>query len=111
VRLRIVGEEEDDAPVRLHGDDPAHHDVVHGEGPANAQPMRVRGRVKWNLIVSKSCGYCRPVSCGPMPAQWLARADVANNFTLMMVVALVALPLIFLLRRARAQPGETAILE
>jgi DHA2 family multidrug resistance protein len=35
----------------------------------------------------------------------------ANDFKLMMVVALIALPLIFLLKRARAQPGETAILE
>ena len=35
----------------------------------------------------------------------------ANDFKLMMVVALVALPLIFLLKRAKAQPGETAILE
>ncbi len=35
----------------------------------------------------------------------------ANDFKLMMIVALVALPLIFLLRRAKAQPGEAAILE
>jgi len=35
----------------------------------------------------------------------------ADDFKLMMIVALVALPLIFLLRRARAQHGETAILE
>lgn len=32
-------------------------------------------------------------------------------FKLMMIVALVALPLIFLLKRAKAQPGEAAILE
>jgi MFS transporter, DHA2 family, multidrug resistance protein len=35
----------------------------------------------------------------------------ANDFKLMMVVALTALPLIFLLKRATAQPGEAAILE
>jgi DHA2 family multidrug resistance protein len=35
----------------------------------------------------------------------------ANDFKLMMVVALIALPLIFLLRRAQAKPGETAIVE
>ena len=35
----------------------------------------------------------------------------ADDFKLMMLVALVALPLIFLLRRAKAHPGETAILE
>ena len=35
----------------------------------------------------------------------------ANDFKLMMIVALVALPLIFLLRRAKAQPGEAAVLE
>jgi MFS transporter, DHA2 family, multidrug resistance protein len=35
----------------------------------------------------------------------------ANDFKLMMVVALVALPLIFLLKRAKAHPGEAAILE
>jgi DHA2 family multidrug resistance protein len=35
----------------------------------------------------------------------------ANDFKLMMVVALVALPLIFLLKRAQAQPGATAVLE
>ena len=35
----------------------------------------------------------------------------ANDFKLMMIVALVALPLIFLLKRAKAQPGDTAILE
>src|SRR5260370_850099 len=35
----------------------------------------------------------------------------ADDFKLMMLVALVALPLIFLLRRAKAQPGEAAILE
>jgi MFS transporter, DHA2 family, multidrug resistance protein len=35
----------------------------------------------------------------------------ANDFKLMMIVALVALPLIFLLKRAGAQPGEAAILE
>ena len=34
----------------------------------------------------------------------------ANDFK-MMVVALVALPLIFLLKRAKAQPGEAAIVE
>lgn len=34
----------------------------------------------------------------------------ANDFKLMMIVALVALPLIFLLRRAKAQPGEATIL-
>ena len=32
----------------------------------------------------------------------------ADDFKLMMVVAL---PLIFLLKRAKAQPGETAVLE
>jgi DHA2 family multidrug resistance protein len=35
----------------------------------------------------------------------------ANDFKLMMLVALVALPLIFLLRRSVAKPGEAAILE
>ena len=35
----------------------------------------------------------------------------ANDFKLMMIVALIALPLIFLLKRAKAQPDETAILE
>jgi DHA2 family multidrug resistance protein len=35
----------------------------------------------------------------------------ANDFKLMMVVALVALPLIFLLKRAKAQPGEAVIVE
>jgi MFS transporter, DHA2 family, multidrug resistance protein len=35
----------------------------------------------------------------------------ADDFKLMMLVALVALPLVFLLRRARANAGETAILE
>ena len=35
----------------------------------------------------------------------------ANDFKLMMMVALAALPLIFLLKRAKAQPGEAAILE
>ena len=35
----------------------------------------------------------------------------ANDFKLMMVVALVALPLIFLLKRAKAQPGTAAVLE
>jgi DHA2 family multidrug resistance protein len=35
----------------------------------------------------------------------------ANDFKLMMVVALVALPLIFLLKSAKARPGEAAILE
>ena len=35
----------------------------------------------------------------------------ADDFKLMMLVALVALPLVFLLRRARAHAGETAILE
>jgi DHA2 family multidrug resistance protein len=35
----------------------------------------------------------------------------ANDFKLMMVVALAALPLIFLLKRAKAQPGDTAIVE
>ena len=34
-----------------------------------------------------------------------------NDFKLMMVVALGALPLISLLKRAKAQPGETAVLE
>ncbi len=35
----------------------------------------------------------------------------ANDFKLMMIVALVALPLIFLLRRAKAQPEKATILE
>ena len=35
----------------------------------------------------------------------------ANEFRLMMLVALVGLPLIFLLKRATAQPGDPAILE
>ena len=35
----------------------------------------------------------------------------ADDFKLMMLVSLVALPLIFLLKRAKVQPGETAILE
>ncbi|WP_395709855.1 DHA2 family efflux MFS transporter permease subunit [Reyranella sp.] len=35
----------------------------------------------------------------------------ANDFKFMMIVALAALPLIFLLKRATAQKGETAILE
>jgi DHA2 family multidrug resistance protein len=35
----------------------------------------------------------------------------ADDFKLMMLVALVALPLVFLLRRARAHAGETAILD
>ena len=35
----------------------------------------------------------------------------ANDFKLMMVVALVALPLIFLLKRAKVQPGVAAVLE
>jgi len=35
----------------------------------------------------------------------------ADDFKLMMLVALVALPLIFLLKRAQAQPSATAVLE
>jgi DHA2 family multidrug resistance protein len=35
----------------------------------------------------------------------------ADDFKLMMLVALVALPLVFLLKRAEARPGETAVLE
>ena len=35
----------------------------------------------------------------------------ANDFKLMMVVALIALPLIFLLKRAKVQPGAAAVLE
>jgi DHA2 family multidrug resistance protein len=35
----------------------------------------------------------------------------ANDFKLMMLVALVALPLIFLLRKAQVKPGEHAVLE
>lgn len=35
----------------------------------------------------------------------------ANDFKLMMLVALAALPLIFLLRKAKARPGEAAVLE
>jgi DHA2 family multidrug resistance protein len=35
----------------------------------------------------------------------------ANDFKLMMVVALVALPLILLLQRSKAQSDETPILE
>ena len=35
----------------------------------------------------------------------------ADDFKLMMLVALVALPLIFLLRRAAVHPGEMAVLE
>ena len=35
----------------------------------------------------------------------------ANDFKLMMLVALVALPLIFLLKGSKARPGETAVLE
>ena len=35
----------------------------------------------------------------------------ADDFKLMMIVALAALPLMLLLRRAKAQPGEAAILE
>ncbi len=35
----------------------------------------------------------------------------ANDFKLMMIVALVALPLIFLLKRAKAQPEKATILE
>ena len=35
----------------------------------------------------------------------------ANDFKPRMIVALAALPLIFLLKRAKARPGETTILE
>jgi DHA2 family multidrug resistance protein len=35
----------------------------------------------------------------------------ADDFKLIMIVALVALPLVFLLKRAEARPGETAVLE
>jgi DHA2 family multidrug resistance protein len=44
----------------------------------------------------------------PLMAAVLAYAD---DFKLMMIVALVALPLVFLLKRAEARPGETAVLE
>lgn len=33
----------------------------------------------------------------------------ANDFKLMMIVALLVFPLIFLLKRAKAQPGEAAV--
>ncbi|MEA2853184.1 MAG: hypothetical protein QOE02_3203, partial [Rhodospirillaceae bacterium] len=35
----------------------------------------------------------------------------ADDFKLMMLVALVAVPLIFLLKRAKVHPGETAVLD
>jgi hypothetical protein len=35
----------------------------------------------------------------------------ADDFKLMMIVALAARPLVFLLKRAEARPGETAVLE
>jgi hypothetical protein len=42
---------------------------------------------------------------------WGPVTSLADDFKLLMLVARAALPLIFLLKRARAHAGETAILE
>ena len=85
--------------------------IVHSELVAHVTPFNDAlgelGPVQfWNRATT--------VGLAALDAEVTKQASIvayANDFKLMMLVALVALPLIFLLRRAKAQPGETAILE
>jgi len=85
--------------------------IVHAELVGSVTPfndaLREFGPSQfWNMATT--------VGRAALDAEVTKQASVvayADDFKLMMMVALVALPLIFLLRRAKAQPGETAILE
>src|ERR1700704_3340948 len=85
--------------------------IVHSELVAHVTPFNDAlgelGPVQfWNRATT--------VGLAALDAEVTKQASIvayADDFKLMMLVALVALPLIFLLRRAKAQPGETAILE
>jgi MFS transporter, DHA2 family, multidrug resistance protein len=85
--------------------------IVHAELAGHVTPFNdalsaVAPSHFWNMATT--------VGRAALNAEVTKQASVvayANDFKLMMVVALVALPLIFLLKRATAQPGDTAILE
>src|SRR5216684_3270174 len=85
--------------------------IVHAELAGHVQPFNdalsaVAPSHFWNMATT--------VGRAALNAEVTKQATVvayADDFKLMMLVALVALPLIFLLRRAKAHPGETAILE
>ncbi len=85
--------------------------IVHAELVGSVTPfndaLREFGPSQfWNMATT--------VGRAALDAEVTKQASVvayADDFKLMMLVALTALPLIFLLRRAKPQQGETAILE
>src|SRR5215471_13384301 len=82
--------------AELAGHVTPYNDALAGAGPSHFWNMAtVAGRAALNAEVTKQASI----------------VAYANDFKLMMIVALVALPLIFLLRRSAAKPGEAVILE
>jgi DHA2 family multidrug resistance protein len=85
--------------------------IVHSELVAHVTPFNdalgALGPAQfWNRATT--------VGLAALDAEVTKQASVvayADDFKLMMLVALVALPLIFLLKRATVHPGETAVLE
>jgi DHA2 family multidrug resistance protein len=72
------------------------NDPLNGLGPWSIWNMATTlGRAALNAEVTKQASI----------------VAYANDFKLMMLVALVALPLVFLLKRAKPQPGHAAVLE
>ena len=85
--------------------------IVHAELTGHVTPLNdalaavASGRI-WDMATT--------LGKAALNAEVTKQASVvayANDFKLMMIVALVALPLIFLLKRAKARPGEAAVLE
>jgi DHA2 family multidrug resistance protein len=83
-----------------------HSELVGHVTPFNAALGALGPAQIWNRATT--------VGLAALDAEVTKQASIvayADDFKLMMLVALVALPLIFLLRRAKVQPGETAVLE
>ncbi len=85
--------------------------IVHSELVAHVTPFN---DALGELGPAQFWSRATTVGLAALDAEVTKQASIvayADDFKLMMLVALVALPLIFLLRRAKAHPGETAILE
>jgi DHA2 family multidrug resistance protein len=85
--------------------------IVHSELVAHVTPFN---DALGQFNVAQIWNRATTLGLAALDAEVTKQASIvayADDFKLMMVVALVALPLIFLLRRAKAHPGEAAILE
>src|SRR5262249_36784865 len=85
--------------------------VVHAELAGPVTPLNHPLNALWPLALWNMATTLGRAALNAEVTKQASVVAYANDFKLMMLVALMALPLVFLLKRAKPQPGHAAVLE